>query len=65
MKKIEYRNETSDDSSCSRKYLEIEVDDGDLEKVKYFIRILYRHLYVPIISPKTHHVFFCGKDLPI
>jgi hypothetical protein len=39
MKKIEYRNdETSDDSSCSRKYLEIQVKGGELEKAFEFIK---------------------------
>ena len=59
MKKIEYRNdETNDDSSCSRKYLEIQAQSGDLEKVrKYFRLLLIMYLYV---FPNKRDMFFCG-----
>ena len=64
MKKIEYRNdETNDDSSCSRKYLEIQAQSGDLEKVrKYFRILLIMYLYV---FPNKRDMFFCGNDLLI
>ena len=64
MKKIEYRNdETNDDSSCSRKYLEIQAQSEDLEKVrKYFRILLILYLYV---FPNKRDMFFCGNDLLI